>query len=311
VAVLEHDERLGFGEPIGVLVPDHGRLEHSPVTDEGVLDLDRGDPDAADLEHVVGAMQADEGAENEQAGSEARDGVGEAVEAVEQADPGLDGDLERQRRQRLLAGRGQGGQALYDDGRGIFGPAQQDTVRDGVEAKQCVGPDGAETFVLVRSIERREKEQALRAHFCRRIEARLARLDRRLRRARRPLDARRLERQLGRMLALNARAAGRYVIEFVADASLPAGLRLQWTARPAWDDWARWSEGCYVLRSNIADWSPEELWRTYIQLAEAEAKKVQTTNGGVAGAKVTPNDTASDRARLPCGDAIGPQGARA
>jgi transposase len=144
-------------------------------------------------------------------------------------------------------------------------------VRDGVEAKQCVGPEGAETFVLVRSIERREKEQAMHARFCRRIEERLARLDRRLRRARRPLDARRLERQLGRMLALNARAAGRYVIEFVADASLPAGWRLQWTARPEWDDWARWSEGCYVLRTNIADWSPEELWRTYIQLSEAEA----------------------------------------
>ncbi|MGH2379183.1 MAG: IS1634 family transposase [Candidatus Limnocylindria bacterium] len=144
-------------------------------------------------------------------------------------------------------------------------------VRDGVEAKQCVGPDGAETFVLVRSIERREKERAMHERFCRRIEDKLERLARRLRRARRPLEARRLERQLGRLLALNSRAAGRYVIEFVADPSLRAGLRLEWTARPEWDDWARWSEGCYVLRSNIAAWSPEDLWRTYMQLAEAEA----------------------------------------
>ena len=44
-----------------------------------------------------------------------------------------------------------------------------------------------------------------------------------------------------------------------------------WTTRPEWDDWARWSEGCYVLRTNIPDWSPEDLWRTYIQLTEAEA----------------------------------------
>jgi hypothetical protein len=50
-------------------------------------------------------------------------------------------------------------------------------LRDGIEAKQCVGPEGAETFVLVRSIERREKEQAMHARFCRRIEDRLARLD--------------------------------------------------------------------------------------------------------------------------------------
>jgi hypothetical protein len=42
-------------------------------------------------------------------------------------------------------------------------------------------------------------------------------------------------------------------------------------AQRIWDDWARWSEGCYVLRSNIPDWTLAELWRTYIQLAEAEA----------------------------------------
>lgn len=144
-------------------------------------------------------------------------------------------------------------------------------VRDGIEAKRCVGPDGAETFVLIRSIERREKEQAIHARFIRRIEEALARLGRRIAHARRPLDRGRLERQLGRLLAHTSRAAGRYVIDLVADASVPAGVRLVWTARPEWDDWARWSEGCYVLRSNIADWSPEELWRTYVQLTEAEA----------------------------------------
>lgn len=146
-----------------------------------------------------------------------------------------------------------------------------EAVRDGIEAKRCVGPDGAETFVLIRSIERREKEQAIHARFIRRIEEALARLGRRIAHARRPLDRGRLERQLGRRLQQNSRAAGRYVIDLVADPGVPAGVRLVWTARPEWDDWARWSEGCYVLRSNIPDWSPEELWRTYIQLTEAEA----------------------------------------
>src|SRR2546422_1473999 len=144
-------------------------------------------------------------------------------------------------------------------------------VRDGIEAKQCVGPDGAETFVLVRSIERREKERAMHERFCRRIEAGLERLGQPGRRARRPLDPRRLERQLGRLLERNQRAAGRYVIDFVPDPTVPAGVRLAWTARPEWDDWARWSEGCYMLRTNVADWTPEDLWRTYIQLTDAEA----------------------------------------
>ena len=144
-------------------------------------------------------------------------------------------------------------------------------VRDGVEAKQCRGPDGGETFVLIRSIERREKERAMHERFRTRIEVGLARLIRRLGRARRPVDRSRVERQVGRLLALNPRAAGRYHIEVVADPSVPAGVRVGWTARPEWDDWARWSEGCYVLRSNIPDWSPDDLWRTYTQLTEAEA----------------------------------------
>ena len=155
--------------------------------------------------------------------------------------------------------------------RQIADAREWETVRDGIEAKRCAGPDGMETFVLIRSIERREKEHAIHARFIRRLEEALARLGRRIAHARRPLDRGRLERQLGRLLAHTSRAAGRYVIDLVADPSVPAGVRLAWTARPEWDDWARWSEGCYVLRSNILDWSPDELWRTYIQLTEAEA----------------------------------------
>jgi transposase len=41
--------------------------------------------------------------------------------------------------------------------------------------------------------------------------------------------------------------------------------------RPEWDDWAALSEGCYVLRTNVNDWTAETLWQTYIQLTEAEA----------------------------------------
>ena len=39
----------------------------------------------------------------------------------------------------------------------------------------------------------------------------------------------------------------------------------------SWREWARRSEGCYLLRSNVIDWTPEELWRAYVQLTEAEA----------------------------------------
>jgi transposase len=144
-------------------------------------------------------------------------------------------------------------------------------VRDGVEAKLCAGPDGGETFVLVRSADRQQKERAMHARFAERIEAALARLDGRLARARSPVDRGATERQIGRLLGRNSRAAGRYAIRLIEDPSVPAGLRLDWSVRPEWDDWSRHSEGCYVLRTNIADWTQEALWRTYIQLTEAEA----------------------------------------
>src|SRR6266481_63295 len=151
-------------------------------------------------------------------------------------------------------------------------------VREGIEAKQCLGPDGLETFVLIRSVERREKERAMHERFARRIEDGLTRLGQRIGRARRPLDVRRLGRQLER----NQRAAGRYVIDFVPDPTQPAGVRLDWSARPEWDDWAHWSEGCYVLRTNVTDWSAEDLWRTYIQLTDVEAAfRIQKSELGI------------------------------
>jgi len=47
--------------------------------------------------------------------------------------------------------------------------------------------------------------------------------------------------------------------------------RLEWTrCEAAWIQ-ACACDGCYVLRSNVTDWTAQELWRAYIQLTEAEA----------------------------------------
>jgi transposase len=145
------------------------------------------------------------------------------------------------------------------------------SVRDGVEAKLCRGPDGAETFLLCRSADRQKKERAMHERFSKRIEERLESLGRRLARSRKRLDREAIGRQIGRMLAQNSRAAGRYQIHVVDDPTQASGIRLDWKAKPEWDEWASLSEGAYVLRTNIHDWSEEDLWRTYIQLTEAEA----------------------------------------
>jgi len=144
-------------------------------------------------------------------------------------------------------------------------------VREGIEAKLCPGPDGQETFLLCRSADRREKERAMHERFAGRIEERLASLARRIERSRTPLDRETLGRQIGRILGENSRAAGRYRIRVEDDPSRPSGVRLDWSLQPEWDAWAQHSEGTYVLRTNVAEWSEAELWRTYIQLTEAEA----------------------------------------
>ena len=151
--------------------------------------------------------------------------------------------------------------------------AQQDwhQVRDGIEVKLCPGAAGDETFLLCRSAERREKEQAMHERFVARIEAALVRLGRRLERSRQPLDRGTLERQIGRLLGRNTRAAGRYQIALLDDPQLAARLRLRWAVRDQWDERARQTEGCYILRTNVRDWTPESMWRTYIQLSEVEA----------------------------------------
>src|SRR6266478_2774720 len=78
-------------------------------------------------------------------------------------------------------------------------------VREGVEAKLCLGPDGAERFVLCRSVERREKEKGMHTRFVQRIEQGLGKLGKRLEHARRGLERGKIERQIGRLLERNTR----------------------------------------------------------------------------------------------------------
>ena len=144
-------------------------------------------------------------------------------------------------------------------------------IREDVEVKICRGPEGSETFLLCRSASRLEKEKAMHTRFSRRIEERLDSLARRIAKSKRALDRGVLERQIGRLLQKNSRAASRYSISITEEEAAPAGLTLKWSVRSQWDDWAAVSEGTYTLRSNIHDWSDEELWKTYVQLTEAEA----------------------------------------
>jgi transposase len=144
------------------------------------------------------------------------------------------------------------------------------TVHEGVEVKLTRHPETEETVILCRSADRRSKEQAMHDKFSRRIEQALARLAARLARSRKRLDPATVNRQIGRILQQNQRAAARFAITLEPD-SCPAGFHLRVAYNTSFDDWATLSEGAYLLRSNIDDWSDQQLWKAYIQLTQVEA----------------------------------------
>ena len=140
-------------------------------------------------------------------------------------------------------------------------------VHTGLEVRFCPAPGGEELFVLCRSAQRKEKEQAIHERFEKRIEEGLEKIAVSCRKRKQEPVV--VAQRVGRLLGQNSRAAGAFQVHIVPDAN---GLaKFSWKKVDRWRQWARLSEGCYLLRSNVMEWSPEELWRVYIQLTEAEA----------------------------------------
>ena len=145
------------------------------------------------------------------------------------------------------------------------------TVREGIEVKLTRYPETDETVNPV-PLRRPTQQRAGDAQQvqCLRIEQALERLSARVARSKKRVDPAAVNRQIGRILQQNQRAAARFAITLKPD-GCPAGFRLRVEHNAAFDDWAALSEGAYLLRSNISDWSDQQLWKAYIQLTQAEA----------------------------------------
>ena len=137
----------------------------------------------------------------------------------------------------------------------------------GLVVSTCGMALGDETFILCRSADRREKEKAMHARFEKRIEEGLKKTEEACTKRKHKLVT--IAKRVGRLLGRNTRAAGL----FVTDVKQAADGRaiLVWSKNEACRDWANLSEGCYLLRTNISDWTAEELWQAYMQLTQAEA----------------------------------------
>lgn len=141
------------------------------------------------------------------------------------------------------------------------------TIREGLEVKMCPSPDGGqETYILCRSRDRREKEKAMHERFEHRIDAGLEKVLASCENRKWKKEA--IDRRVGQIMAKNSRAAGLYE---VAVEEVDGRAVVSWRKNEAWRQWAALNEGCYLLRTNVTDWSAEDLWQAYIQLTDAEA----------------------------------------
>jgi transposase len=140
-------------------------------------------------------------------------------------------------------------------------------VYEDLEVKTVAGPSGAETFLLCRSQSRREKEKAMHTRFVARLKEGLEKIQTAVAKGRLS-DPVKLGQRIGALLKVNSRAAKAFEVTVSTRPDGPR--RVRWTKRADWEDWATISEGAYLLRTNLADWPPDELWKTYMQLAQVE-----------------------------------------
>lgn len=147
------------------------------------------------------------------------------------------------------------------------------TIRDGIEVKLCKMPNEelaegkvTETFILCRSRDRKRKDQAIVGKAADRIATRLEAMKTRCEKQNR--DPLLVSREIGRLLGQNTRASHLFEIKVVKKDEKFAAV--QWQRIKPQTDWHELSDGCYLLRSNVTDWSDEALWKAYIQLTEAE-----------------------------------------
>ena len=135
------------------------------------------------------------------------------------------------------------------------------------EVRFCPSPEGTdETFVLCRSVGRKEKENAILNRFVTRLEDKLTKLAERANQGR-IRDKQKVERQIGRLLERMSRAASLFTV-IVTEKNNRLAIHIH--KNEGRYEWARDTGGSYILRTNWNETDPQTLWNTYIQLTEVE-----------------------------------------
>ena len=159
----------------------------------------------------------------------------------------------------------------------VKNPKDQDNavmVRDTEHSKVCVysetDAETNETRLYCHSEQKAKKEQSIRNRFHVRMEEALNKLDAGLNKKYTLKKYSKILERIGRLREKNRRVSPDYQIEVIADKEQKNAIRIEWELQPQ-SEQKDLHCGVYCLRTNISDWSEEQLWTTYIMLTEIEA----------------------------------------
>ena len=120
------------------------------------------------------------------------------------------------------------------------------------------------------SEERAKKEEGIARRFAERFESELRKLHEGLSRprTRKGLDS--VWQRIGRIQERCRGAGQHYTVDVVADPHSAKAVAVTWKPKPLAGTMLT-HPGVYCLRSNVHDWDPQTLWRTYTMLTDLEA----------------------------------------
>ena len=142
--------------------------------------------------------------------------------------------------------------------------------RQKVHVHKVIDKDDSEARLYCYSEARAKKEQDIADHFATRFEDQLQKLNEGLGR---PRTRKRLDlvwQRIGRFREKSRGVGAHYAIEVIADDSGEKARAITWKRQPRAGTMIT-HPGVYCLRTNMADWDEEALWRTYTALTDVEA----------------------------------------
>jgi len=144
------------------------------------------------------------------------------------------------------------------------------TEHNSVAVYREIDAETGETRLYCHSELKAKKEQAIRNRFHVRLEEGLDKLNTGLDKKGTTKNYAKILERIGRLREKNSRVSQDYGIEVIADADKNNAIRIEWK-HELQSDQKDHHCGVYCLRTNIPDWSEEQLWTTYTMLTEIEA----------------------------------------